>query len=201
MCVFGFTNSPLSFYFSSPSNHSSPLTLFVHTLLSFFFSDQYWEGGDENTVARFTDNADCQQAYKNFLCFMNFPRCDDTGQSLILCRSVCENFFRACKYESFLNRCYNPEFYGSTYPEPETITDELGLPIYMRAHLPGQPFRDILIDEESEEMKIVCTPSIPGAGVSILLQLNNCRSSMGMLMFVISTIVLGVILTVVGSGG
>lgn len=132
--------------------------------LFFLFLDMYWEGGDDNTIERFTDNNDCQNAYKSFLCYMNFPRCNDAGDSLMLCRSVCENFFRACKYESFLNRCYNPEYYGAVDPEPETITDELGLPIYMRAHLPGQPFRDILIDEESENMLIVCTPSVPGTG-------------------------------------
>ena len=134
--------------------------LFVYVYLCI---DIYWEGGDDNTIERFTDNADCQNAYKNFLCYMNFPRCNDAGESLMLCRSVCENFFQACKYESFLNRCYNPEYYGATDPEPETITDELGLPIYMRAHLPGQPFRDILIDEESKDMLVVCTPSIPGS--------------------------------------
>ncbi len=124
----------------------------------------FWEGGDEDTVERFTDNADCQAAYKAFLCYMNFPRCDESGASLILCRSVCENFFRACRYASFLVRCYDPEYFGSKEPEPETITDELGLPIYMRAHLPGQPFRDPLVDDRTdpETTLVVCTPSIPG---------------------------------------
>ena len=29
---------------------------------------------------------------------MNFPRCDDEGKSLMMCRSACENFFKACEY-------------------------------------------------------------------------------------------------------
>jgi hypothetical protein len=93
---------------------------------------------------------------------MNFPRCDEAGSSLILCRSVCENFFRACGYASYLVRCYDPEFYGAKEAEPETLTDELGLPIYMRAQLPGQPFRDLLVDEASQQVLVVCTPSIMG---------------------------------------
>lgn len=46
---------------------------------------------------RFYDNPDCHQAYKNFFCWMNFPRCNEEDKSLIMCRSVCENFFKACK--------------------------------------------------------------------------------------------------------
>lgn len=41
---------------------------------------------------------DCVNAYYNFICYMNFPRCDGAGNSLGVCTSVCENFFRACKY-------------------------------------------------------------------------------------------------------
>ena len=82
--------------------------------------------------------------------------------SLLMCRSVCENFFRACKYADFLVRCYDPEFYGAKEAEPETLTDELGLPIYMRAQLPGQPFRDLLVDTATQQALVVCTPSIMG---------------------------------------
>lgn len=48
-------------------------------------------------VERFSDNEDCFNAYKNFLCWLNFPRCDAESRSLILCRSVCENYFRSCR--------------------------------------------------------------------------------------------------------
>jgi hypothetical protein len=27
---------------------------------------------------------------------MNFPRCDEDGESLVMCKSACENFFTAC---------------------------------------------------------------------------------------------------------
>jgi hypothetical protein len=46
---------------------------------------------------RFSGNADCQNAYKNYLCWLNFPRCNDESESLIMCRSVCENYFKSCK--------------------------------------------------------------------------------------------------------
>ncbi len=123
-----------------------------------------WEGGDGNTAVRFTGNPDCAAAYRNFLCYMNFPRCDDTGRSLALCRSVCENLVTACKYGSSMSRCYNPEFYGAKDAEPDTLTDAAGLPIYLRAHFPGQPFTDNLqADDDAGTELVVCTPSIKGA--------------------------------------
>ena len=55
------------------------------------------EWGDVGTVVpRFSENADCQDAYRNYMCWMNFPRCDDAGRSLIMCRSACENYFKSC---------------------------------------------------------------------------------------------------------
>jgi hypothetical protein len=45
---------------------------------------------------RFNGNDQCQNAFKNFACFLNFPRCDNEKKSLVMCRSVCENFFKAC---------------------------------------------------------------------------------------------------------
>lgn len=32
-------------------------------------------------------NKDCQDAYARYTCWINFPRCDDTGESLPVCQS------------------------------------------------------------------------------------------------------------------
>lgn len=56
--------------------------------------DEY--GMEAKIKTRFTGNTDCQNAFKNYMCYLNFPRCDDEERSLILCRTVCENFVKAC---------------------------------------------------------------------------------------------------------
>lgn len=117
-------------------------------------------------VIRFFENPECEQAYKNFFCWINFPRCDEVDASLILCRSVCENFFDACEYDSDMWRCGDPAFYGGAEPEVDDILDEEGLPIYWRTQFPGQPFRDYLADDEDNPIP-VCTPSLKGAAASI----------------------------------
>ena len=59
------------------------------------------------------DSGDCVRAFKNYFCWMNFPRCDQEGKSLVMCRSACENLHIACNYEQDLWRCGDPEyFYG-----------------------------------------------------------------------------------------
>jgi hypothetical protein len=108
---------------------------------------------------RFNENEDCINAYKNFLCWLNFPRCDEEGRSLILCRSVCENYFRSCRYADDLWRCYEPSFYGGRVPEEDLDVDADGLPIYWRAQFPGQPFRDNQFDINNDPVA-VCTPSL-----------------------------------------
>ena len=41
---------------------------------------------------RFMNNKDCKNAYRAYLCWTNFPRCDaDTAETLMTCRSACEN--------------------------------------------------------------------------------------------------------------
>lgn len=44
--------------------------------------------------------------------WLNFPRCDDSDNSLGMCRSVCENFMRACKVPTDMWRCYEPRYFG-----------------------------------------------------------------------------------------
>lgn len=56
-------------------------------------------------VRRFGGNDDCVESWRRFLCYLNFPRCDTQQESLMLCRSVCVNFFKACKYPKDMERC------------------------------------------------------------------------------------------------
>lgn len=59
------------------------------------------EFGDSGTIRkRFYKKPDCQSAYRNLFCWLNFPRCDMSRDlTLPTCRSACENFFIACGYE------------------------------------------------------------------------------------------------------
>ncbi|CEM00661.1 unnamed protein product [Vitrella brassicaformis CCMP3155] len=52
---------------------------------------------EKDTPMYLTQNEDCQNAYKNFLCWFNFPRCSANNESLPLCRPSCTNYFEACK--------------------------------------------------------------------------------------------------------
>lgn len=115
--------------------HRTPCPLMVAGMYSFVSGE---------VARRFDGNPDCVNAYKNFLCFLNFPRCDKQRDSLLLCTSVCENFFRSCNYPRALWRCYEPRYYGAKKAEGTDGDQEMdldGLPVYLRALLPGLPFK------------------------------------------------------------
>ena len=102
--------------------------------------DEYGiKGGIE---PRFHRNPDCRNAYRNYFCWINFPKvvsasfpvahlramtnpcpslrqpqCDGFDQSLMTCRSSCENFFRVCGYEKDLWRCGPSKFFNGYFPE------------------------------------------------------------------------------------
>eukprot|EP00613_Pedinella_sp_CCMP2098_P000472 CAMPEP_0171636428 /NCGR_PEP_ID=MMETSP0990-20121206/27402_1 /TAXON_ID=483369 /ORGANISM="non described non described, Strain CCMP2098" /LENGTH=260 /DNA_ID=CAMNT_0012208553 /DNA_START=49 /DNA_END=831 /DNA_ORIENTATION=+ len=108
--------------------------------------DEYGvKGGIE---PRFHRNADCRNAFRNYFCWINFPRCDGYGQSLMTCRSSCENFFRVCGYEQDLWRCGPSKYFNGYFSEGAKVT---------RDYYPGQPFRDY------DPGRQTCTPSIEGA--------------------------------------
>ena len=56
--------------------------------------------------------SDCELAYRNYFCYMNFPRCNAEDESLVLCKSVCENLMRACGFSMDMNRCGPSEFFN-----------------------------------------------------------------------------------------
>ena len=78
---------------------------------------------------------------------MNGPyRCDEFQESLPMCRSVCENFFRVCGYDSKLWQC----------DAVQRGANEL---------FPGQPFkRNEFVAKTNDELG-VCTPSIKNDGI------------------------------------
>lgn len=137
-------------------------------------------GGPKAIVPRFVDNADCVNAFKNYFCWLNFPRCDAEGQSLLLCRSVCENYMTACQMSSDLWRCGEPKFVNGRSPEISTtvVVREMyahmclllslircfaaqdGSLVYYRAPFPGSPFQDYEVDSSTNKPLLVCTPSL-----------------------------------------
>lgn len=123
----------------------------------------------EKVAKRFTDNRDCVQAYRNYLCYLNFPRCDGKDESMLLCASVCENMMKACRVPKYLWRCGNPRYFGGTAPEgasDDQLFDNVGVPYYARAPFPGSPFASNQFELNGDPVA-VCTPSLksgsPGA--------------------------------------
>lgn len=133
-------------------------------------------GKPGKTRVRFHKNRDCQEAYKRYFCYLNFPRCgklllklrmpaaliynnlhhvsnlvDDFEQSLPLCQSVCQNFFRACGMEEDLWRCN--EIVDNQITASEKAQDHF---------FPGAPFKKNEYNRRNMPTD-VCTPSIKGA--------------------------------------
>ncbi|KAE9360147.1 hypothetical protein PR003_g362 [Phytophthora rubi] len=120
-------------------------------------------GGSRSITPRFTDNADCENAFRNYFCWLNFPRCDSEGRSLLLCRSVCENFMTSCQYSSDLWRCGDPQYVNARSPEISTTWIDQKL-VYYRAPYPGSPFKDNAVDPDTNKPLVVCTPSLENTG-------------------------------------
>ena len=112
---------------------------------------------------RFYHQPPCRWAYSHYFCWINFPRCDDSQDlTLPMCRSACENFFRACNYADDLYRCGPAKFFNGY--EPEEPSEETGTnSSYLREYFPGQPFRDNKYDPLTGAEMAVCTPAILGA--------------------------------------
>ena len=128
------------------------------------------EHGEAKPIeVRFYRNADCVEAYRAYACYINFPRykikvcerlqhsqltcsctfcrCDfgGSGMTLPTCRSACENFFIACRYEKDLFRCGRSKYFNGYSPEIPQSNDVNGTPIYKRDFFPGQPFRQVIL--------------------------------------------------------
>lgn len=143
--------------------------------------DPAWSNATGTTGKRFSGphGTDCMNAFTNFMCWMNFPRCDDGGRSLLMCRSACLNLFKACGYTRDMTRCYDPAFFGGFAAEGATrdqLYDATGAPLFLRAALPGLPFADNQRDEAGNELA-VCTPAITGGAASATVALSAVFSA------------------------
>ena len=112
-----------------------------------------------------TEITDCEKSFKRYICYLNFPRCDAEKNSLIMCRSVCENYMRACQIPSYLHRCGDPVYvYDSGPEEPKQDDTTLEFDVFYRAPFPGAPFRDYREDDSTDPVTVIptCTPSVKG---------------------------------------
>ena len=121
------------------------------------------EYGDPGRIRkRFYKKPECRLAFRNYMCWANFPRCDPTRDlTLPMCRSACENFFISCGYERGLWRCGKSEYFDGYEPEIPTV-DANGNVSYLRDYFPGQPFRQNKYTQGGNEITI-CTPAVDGS--------------------------------------
>lgn len=132
------------------------------------------EYGDPGVIIkRFDHQPNCRLAYKNYFCWINFPRCDPVRDlTLPTCRSACENFFISCKYSRDLWRCGKSKYFNGYSPEEPILANNES--IYMRDYFPGQPFRENKYTKATNGAKRgseipICTPAIDGGGSRLLL--------------------------------
>lgn len=141
--------------------------------------------GDPGTIIRrFYKNPNCQNAFKNLFCWINFPRCDPARDlSLPTCKSSCENFFKACGYVKGLWRCGPSKYFNGYAPEAPIYVN--GSATYRRDYFPGQPFRTNKFTKGGNQYAI-CTPAIDGSA-------SRFGTSWRFLMFVLGLVVILVI--------
>lgn len=120
-------------------------------------------GEPHRITSRFHRKKDCLNAFKNYFCWVNFPRCDpDRDLSFPTCRSACENFFKACNYDRDLWRCGKSMYFNGYEPEAPITDSVTGEVTYLREYFPGQPFRENKYTTGGSELPI-CTPAITGS--------------------------------------
>ena len=94
---------------------------------------------------------------KRYLCYANFPRCDENELSLPMCASVCANFMRACGMDKELRSFCEA---GATAAAVAGGDNEEELPPVTTA-FPGQPFvQNKWRGRGRGQPDIVCTPSV-----------------------------------------
>lgn len=104
-----------------------------------------------------------KDAYKQYFCWVNFPRCDEFEETLPMCQSVCENFFRVCGFDEDLWMCKN--IIDNEFDiESKSIDTKL-------SYFPGEPFKknEYEAKKRSSIPKEVCTPSIKGSASQLSL--------------------------------
>lgn len=125
------------------------------------------EYGDPVVIRRrFWHHQDCRTAFKNYFCWINFPRCDmKRDESLSTCRSACENYFISCGLDKDIWRCGPSKFFNGYEPEVPSV-NQYGNVTYLRDYFPGQPFVANEYNDAGLEVH-VCTPALDGSGFTI----------------------------------
>jgi len=138
---------------------------------------------------------DCAQAYMNLFCWANFPRCDPEEKSLILCTSVCENYFKSCGYPKDMWRCGDSELINAERVEAPLLFkegfeidvqgfDPLGNQYFLRSFFPGQPFRQNRFEADGQTPIVICTPSIKNGAQDTIKRAANVFIMLMLLLFV-----------------
>jgi hypothetical protein len=103
----------------------------------------------------------CEAALSRFMCWMNFPRCDEFDESLPMCTSTCENLFRVCGSYSASHQWCGSMDVDVGWERRVHLNDNNTL--ITSNYFPGQPFKKNEFLPNSDVPKAVCTPSIKGA--------------------------------------
>lgn len=138
-----------------------------------------------------TEITDCEKSFRRYICYLNFPRCDAEKNSLIMCRSVCENYMRACQIPSYLHRCGDAIYMYDSSPEPPTQDENtLEFDIFFRAPFPGSPFRDYEEDDSTDPVTVIpaCTPSVKGVAGSRRIVGSGAFAVAGVAVVVLSSL-------------
>ena len=137
-----------------PPDQNFPNGRFHHTT-STYYKDSWVKKTALETIAN-KQGLDCQEAYKRYLCYANFPRCDE-NESLPMCASVCANFMRACGMDKELRSFCEA---GAVAAAVTGGDNEEELPPVTTA-FPGQPFvQNKWRGRGRGQPDIVCTPSV-----------------------------------------
>jgi hypothetical protein len=116
------------------------------------------------TVLQNLKSDDCEAALSRYMCWVNFPRCDEFDESLPMCVSACENFIRVCGYSASYQMCGIME--ADIGWERHVHLNGNETPI-TSDYFPGQPFKKNEFFPNSDVPKAVCTPSIKGASSKV----------------------------------
>lgn len=111
--------------------------------------NEWWE--KKTVIPRFYQNRDCKMAYIRLMCWINFPRCDEFNNSLMVCEDACKNFFKSCQYDEKLWRCgpaeefnkyteYKDQARHSIQTADGKDDTKRGETYYLPDFFPGQPF-------------------------------------------------------------
>ena len=103
----------------------------------------------ERRKGYFFKDEDCRLAFERYMCWLNFPRCDENGDSLAMCDTTCKNYFKVCGYDHSHQQCSTDRRASSTF------------------FFPGEPF------VKNNNNEVMCTPGVKGESALLLSRSYN----------------------------